>query len=95
MEDLNQTVITDPAISRRCDDLMQKRQQKVDHKQKLQNLIQRSKRLIQVTPIERKSILEKLKKNHKKLNRELVMTINKIQKKEESIIRKGCPGIKL
>lgn len=74
---------------------MVQRQQKIDHKQKIRNLIQRSRRLIKITPPERKTILTKLQKNYKRLSRELRLTQNQIQNKEETIIRKGCPGIKL
>ena len=95
VEDYRQTVITDPAISRRCSALIDQRQQKIDHKQKLRSLLERSKRLLQLTPPERKTLLDKLRKNRKRLTRELKLTLNQIQTKEENIIRKGCPGITL
>lgn len=94
-KDFRQSVITDPAISRRCSALMKQRDQKIDHKQKIRSLIERSRRLIKVTPPERKTVLKKLRKNYKSLSRELRHTLNQIQNKEESIIRKGCPGIVL
>lgn len=94
-KDFRQSVIQDPAISRRCSALMKQREQKIDHKQKIRSLIERSRRLIKVTPPERKSVLVKLRKNYKSLTRELRHTLNQIQNKEESIIRKGCPGIVL
>jgi hypothetical protein len=94
-EDFRQSVITDPAISRRCSALMKQREQKIDHKQKIRGLLERSRRLIKITPPERKTVLKKLRKNYKSLSRELRHTLNQIQNKEESIIRKGCPGIVL
>lgn len=94
-KDFRESVITDPAISRRCSALMKQREQKIDHKQKIRSLIERSRRLIKVTPPERKTVLTKLRKNYKSLTRELRHTLNQIQNKEESIIRKGCPGIVL
>jgi hypothetical protein len=94
-EDFRQTVITDPAISRRCSALMKQRDLKIDHKQKIRALVERSKRLIKLTPPERKTLLVKLRKNYKSLTRELRHTLNQIQNKEENIIRKGCPGIVL
>lgn len=94
-EDLRKTVITDPAISRRCDALINQRQQKVDHKQKLLQLIERSKRLVKITPPERATLIRSLEKTHKGLIRELKLTLNQIQNREESIVRKGCPGITL
>lgn len=94
-KDFRKSVITDPAISRRCSALMKQREQKIDHKQKIRGLIERSRRLIKITPPERKTVLKKLRKNYKSLSRELRHTLNQIQNKEESIIRKGCPGIVL
>lgn len=94
-DDLRKTIITDPSISRRCDALMKQRNLKVKHKQKIMDLIQRNKQLISITPPERKSVIEKLRKNFKGLSRELRHTLNQIQHREESIIRKGCPGITL
>lgn len=93
--DLRKTIITDPSISRRCDALMKQRNLKVDHKQKIMDLIQRNKRLISITPPARKTIIEGLRKNFKSLSHELRHTLNQIQHREESIIRKGCPGITL
>jgi len=94
-DDLRKTIITDPSISRRCDALMKQRNLKVKHKQKIMDLIQRNKQLISITPPERKSVIEKLRKNFKGLSHELRHTLNQIQHREESIIRKGCPGITL
>lgn len=94
-DDLRKTIITDPSISRRCDALMKQRNLKVKHKQKIMDLLQRNKQLISVTPPERKTVIEKLRKNFKGLGRELRHTLNQIQHREESIIRKGCPGITL
>lgn len=94
-DDYRQTVITDPSISRRCNALMKQRNQKIDHKQKIRSLLERNRRLIKITPPERQSLLKKLRKNFKSLSYELRHTLNQIQNKEESIIRKGCPGIVL
>jgi len=94
-QDYKKTVITDPGISRRCGALMKQRTQKIDHKQKLGSLIERNRRLIKITPPERKTLVKKLRKTFKSLSRELRLTLNQIQNKEENIIRKGCPGITL
>jgi hypothetical protein len=93
--DLRKTIITDPSISRRCDALMKQRNLKVEHKQKIMDLLQRNKRLISITPPTRKTVIESLRQNFKSLSRELRHTLNQIQHREESIIRKGCPGITL
>jgi hypothetical protein len=46
-QDYKKTVVTDPAISRRCDALMKQRYEKIDHKQKITGLLERNKRLTQ------------------------------------------------
>lgn len=74
---------------------MKQRNQKIDHKQKIRSLLERNRRLIKITPPERQSLIKRLRKNFKSLSYELRHTLNQIQNKEESIIRKGCPGIVL
>ena len=74
---------------------MKERYQKIDHKQKISGLLERNKRLLKLTPLERKTLRTKLKRNFKRLTQELRHTLNQIQNREENIIRKGCPGITL
>ncbi|WP_127714465.1 hypothetical protein [Halobacteriovorax sp. HLS] len=94
-QDYENTVITDPTISRRCEELLFKRNQKVSHKQKLMELITRNRRLLKYVPKEKESVKIKLVDNYSKLKNELRLSLIKITHLEESIVRTGCPGLTL
>lgn len=94
-QDYKRNVITDPSISRRCDALLNRRNLKIEHKQKLQSLIIRNEKLSKITPLEKRTVLKKLSRNKAGLEHELQLTLLKIKNQEENIIRKGCPGINL
>jgi Ulp1 family protease len=94
-QDYRSTVVTDPSISRRCDALMNKRNLKIDHKQKLKTLVIRNQKIQKIVPAEKRSIKQSLQKNLRHLEHELKLTLVQIQNQEENIIRKGCPGITL
>lgn len=94
-EDYKRTVITDPSISRRCELLTEKRQEKISNKQRILALIERNKHLQKITPENKISIKKKLEINLGHLEHELILTQTQIQYQEESIVRKGCPGIAL
>jgi len=87
--------VRDPSISRRCDALLEKLDRKRFHKRKIQELIVRNKRLRRVTPKNKKQVLSRLEINFKKLEREQSLSLIKIQKQEENLIRRGCPGVSL
>ena len=94
-QDFKRTIITDPAISRRCEQLIQEREDKIQHKQKIMELISRNRLLFFETPKHRLSILERLRLNYGKLRRELRLSLIKINRQEEHLVRRGCPGVKL
>lgn len=94
-QDYKRSVVTDPSISRRCEALMEERNQKIQHKQRLKTMIVRNEKIQKITPPERQSILKKLKRNKISLENELKLTLSKIKNHEENIVRKGCPGITL
>lgn len=94
-QDYKRSVVTDPSISRRCEALLNERDNKIGHKQRLNALILRNERLQEITPPERQSVTTKLQKNLQHLRHELKLTLTKIQHQEENIIRRGCPGITL
>jgi len=94
-QDYQTSVILDPSISKRCQALIEKRNDKVRHKQKLQALLKRNKRLQKHTPERKKSILAKLKRNGRELQHELHLALYRIDNMEENIVRQGCPGLKL
>ncbi|OUR96536.1 hypothetical protein A9Q84_09305 [Halobacteriovorax marinus] len=94
-QDYENTVVTDPSISRRCEELLNKRNQKVSHKQKLMELITRNRKLLKYVPKEKNSVKTKLIDNYGKLKNELRLSLIKINHYEESIVRTGCPGLTL
>lgn len=94
-QDFKRKIITDPALSRRCEQLIQEREDKVQHKQKVMELISRNRLLFFETPKHRISVLEKLRINYGKLRRELRLALIKINRQEEHLVRRGCPGVKL
>ncbi|EQC52369.1 hypothetical protein M901_0433 [Bacteriovorax sp. DB6_IX] len=92
---IQEAIITDPSISRRCESLVDNRRRKVKHRQRLTYLNERNKKLQKATPVAKKSIRQKLIENQKSIFKELRLTNLRIQDIEESIIRRGCPGISL
>ena len=86
-------VITDPAVSFRCKELIKRRNEKVSIKQKAQFLLQKSKKLRDVTPINKKSVKRKLQRNAIALDQKLHILGLEISRMEEDIVRKGCPGL--
>jgi hypothetical protein len=94
-EDYKRTVITDPNISRHCELLTERRQEKIANKQRILAMIERNKHLQKITPENKISVKNKLEINLGHLEHELVLTKTQIQYQEENIVRKGCPGISL
>lgn len=94
-EDYKRTVITDPSISRRCELLTEKREEKIANKQRILALIERNKHLQKITPENKVSLKKKLESNLGHLEHELILNQTQIQYQEENIVRKGCPGISL
>jgi hypothetical protein len=88
-------IIIDPAVSRRCEALLKSRNQNITNKQKLYSLIERNRRALKEISRERKSWKQKLRTNQIELNKRLKLTLFQIEKEEEQIIRKGCPGVPL
>jgi len=94
-KNIQEAIITDPSISRRCENLVDNRKKKVKHRQRLTYLNERNKKLQKMTPKAKISIRNKLIENRKSISKELRLTNLRIQDIEESIIRRGCPGISL
>lgn len=94
-QDFKRSVITDPSISRRCESLMEKRNKKIKHKQKISALINRNIQLQRVVPAHKKTLKNNLIENKSALQRELHLTLSIITRLEENIVRRGCPGITL
>jgi hypothetical protein len=90
---VEEAIVTDPSISRRCEALATKRTQKVKHRQRLTFLKLRNVKLQKITPKNKISIKDKLEDNLLSIKKELALTNLKIQNIEEDIIRRGCPGL--
>lgn len=94
-QDFQTTIITDPSISRRCEALLKKRGDKIEIKQRLSALIVRNRKLQSLTPTNKETIKRRLQANFSRLEKEYEMSLIRIQKTEESIVRQGCPGVTL
>lgn len=94
-QDWQGSVIDDPALTSRCQELIEERNQKITFRQKLAGLIQRNERLKKITPVSKLTIKKKLDSNYKRLSHEFELSKLKLTNMEENIIRKGCPGITL
>ena len=94
-EDYKRTVITDPNISRRCEVLAETRKEKIANKQRILALIERNKHLQTITPENKVSVKNTLENNLGYLEHELTLALTQIQFHEETIVRKGCPGVTL
>lgn len=88
-------VITDPSTTRRCDELINERKEKINYKNKILSLIDKNKKLKLLSPPEKISVHELLDKTTKELEDRLELASRKIQSSGEEIIRLGCPGITL
>jgi len=88
------TVITDPAISMRCQALEVEREKKLKHKQRLMALQLRAKKLLKAAPANKISIKGKIENSKEKVSHELELSRLRIEELEEHIIRQGCPGIR-
>jgi hypothetical protein len=88
-------IIRDPAISRRCKALLNERSEKIIVQQKLTSLIMRNKKLQNKSLESQKVVLGKLELLETRLKNNLRLTKLRVSSMEESLVRKGCPGITL
>ena len=87
------SVITDPGLSRRCRTLLEDRNNKVKVKQSLDALLLRNRHLQDITPQEKESLLRDLLANQALVERKIALASLRIQRTEEALIRRGCPGL--
>lgn len=88
-------IIRDPVISRRCKSLLTDRSKKIRIQQKLNSMLLRNQKLQDQLKPQQKVAKQRLVLNRTQLKNNLKLTQIRIQSMEESIIRKGCPGITL
>lgn len=72
-----------------------KRNQKIKSKQKMMALINRSRRLLNAAPKNKKQARKKLRNVLFRLRHEYNLNLSKIKRLEEGVVRQGCPGIRL
>ncbi len=92
-QDWHGSVIDNPILTSRCQELTEDRNNKVIFKQRLMAILKRNERLQKIAPANKLKVKKILEINHRRLVRELYLTKLKLTNMEENIIRKGCPGI--
>jgi hypothetical protein len=88
-------IISDPNVSLKCKELIKERNDKINVKQRLKDLLKRTEKLISKTPRHKQTTLAKLRMSYQKLRNEIYLVNIIIQSREENIVRRGCPGIRL
>jgi hypothetical protein len=88
-------VIRDPAISRRCKALLKERSEKIIVQQKITSLLMRNQKLKNRAKNNQKVVLSKLNIMDTRLKNNLKLAKIRVKSMEESLVRKGCPGITL
>ncbi len=91
----NQVILEDPMVSLRCKELIREREKKVEVKQKLKSLIEKTTILLKKSQDERPTAIGKLASTQSKLKANHKEAVKRIAQMEEHIVRSGCPGIKL
>lgn len=94
-QDFQRSVITDPGLSRRCEMLIQERQRKISHKQRLDSLLIRNQQVLKLTPENKLTLKRRLESHQSRVKQEQRLSLVQIQHLEERIVRQGCPGIRL
>ena len=90
------TVINDPKLSLRCQNLLKDRREKIELTQKTRSLVERTNDLLKRNDYSsREAPKEKAKIALRQLNHNLELFNLKVKNIEEKIIRSGCPGVPL
>ncbi len=91
----NLDLIKDPAISMRCKNLLEKRSTKIEMQQRLNALLKRNMKLLESLPKNREMVREKLEFTKTRLKNQIRLSNLGTQTLEETIVRRGCPGVAL
>lgn len=89
------SIIKDPHLNGRCKELLTKRYQLVEIKRKIKGMINTNHNLTAGIPPEKINLHKKLYRNHQKLQREYYYVGQKIINLEETLIKRGCPGVRM
>jgi len=91
----NESILLDPALSRRCKDLLVERNSKVALKRKIVTLIKRNEEILKHAAKNKELGIARLKRTLNVLKQERHITEERISSMEENIVKQGCPGITL
>ncbi|MFW5887182.1 MAG: hypothetical protein ACOCUH_00105 [Bacteriovoracia bacterium] len=86
-------LINNPSVSQRCKDILRSREKKINQKIRIKNLMKRTKNALKVATGKRQSAVDDLKLIFNRLSRKHYLTTLRIKTLEETIVRRGCPGI--
>jgi hypothetical protein len=90
------TIINDPKLSLRCQNLLKERREKIKLTQRTRALIERTDSLIKKHSYSRREApKQKALIAKRQLNHNLELFSLKVKNIEENIIRSGCPGVPL
>lgn len=88
-------IIRDPSISRRCKSLIEARNEKIRTHQRLNALLNRSKKLEKIVKKNQVTAKSRVDITKTEITNNIRLTKLRIKTMEENIVRKGCPGISL
>jgi len=88
-------IIKDPSVSRRCKSLIEARNEKIRTHQKLNALLNRSKKLNKIVKKNQITAKSRIDLTKTEISNNIRLTKLRIKTMEENIVRKGCPGISL
>ena len=91
----NEAILLDPALSRRCKDLLVERNSKVALKRKIVTLMKRNEEILKHAAKNKELGIARLKRTLNVLKQERHITEERITSMEENIVKQGCPGITL
>lgn len=81
-------------MSKRCELMHEERQQMIRLKSKAISLSQKAQGLVAKADPKRKSVYARMKLAQVQLNQKVYELNQNLKNKEETMIRKGCPGLK-
>lgn len=93
--DINEDLIVTPIMSRKCQELLKFREQRIKLRQKAQFLVKRVEKLLKNSPSQRKYLKKKLELVQSEIGQEIYLLTFQISSLEEDIVRKGCPGVRI
>jgi uncharacterized small protein (DUF1192 family) len=82
-------------ITLKCNYIFDDREKKVNMRQKAKALLWRNRGLLKEAPLNKDKAINRLKYTSQRLTQEIALLSLKIDRLEEQLIRKGCPGIRL